>query len=124
MPLSYKDIFAVVSTIDDCLMLDEEGSTQIEAEADTQENIYQLVFSRKLQAGKLEITIDEELGSCRYILCHQNTAASTMAPSGGFKAIEFDMESETITSNDELRSAIREIVRLDRYNAKQKSHAI
>ena len=61
MTLAYKDIFAIVSTLDDCLMMDEDGSSEIKVSDSC------LVISRELQRGALRIVFDEgSTGTCCY----------------------------------------------------------
>jgi C-terminal processing protease CtpA/Prc len=108
MSLTYQDVCAVVSTIDDCLMLAEEESTQVEMDDDV------MRFSRKLKCGELVVTIDgSSTGEVQYIHQRKNTASSTMA------AVQTKTTEISIQENSQLISAIREIVKLDMYNAKQ-----
>jgi hypothetical protein len=118
MALSYNDIFALVSMIDDCTMLAEEGSCQVET---LSASGHTLCFSRRLHCGELRITVDDGcMGTCEYITYRKNSSSSTMAPNTAISATQFKTDSEKIDSSDSrLRSAIREIIKLDVVTARK-----
>lgn len=118
MALSYNDIFALVSIIDDCTILAEEGSCQVEIVSG---GGHPLCFSRRLHCGELRVTVDDGcMGTCEYIAYRQNSSSSTMAPNTSIAATQFKTDSEKIDSSDgRLRSAIREIIKLDVANARK-----
>ena len=118
MALSYNDIFALVSMIDDCTILANEGSCQVEIGSGTG---HPLCFSRRLNCGELKITVDDGcMGTCEYIAYRKNSSSSTMAPNTSNSATQFKTDSEKIDSSDgRLRSAIREILKTDVVNARK-----
>jgi hypothetical protein len=118
MALSYNDIFALVSMIDDCTILANEGSCQVEIGSGTG---HPLCFSRRLNCGELKITVDDGcMGTCEYIAYRKNSSSSTMAPNTSISATQFKTDSEKIDSSDgRLRSAIREILKTDVVNARK-----
>ena len=117
MALSYSDIFTLVSMIDDCTILAEEGSCQVEIVSGSG---HPLCFSRRLHCGELRITVDDGcMGTCEYITYRKNSS-STMAPNTAISTTQFKTDSEKIDSSDSrLRSAIREIIKLDVVTARK-----
>ena len=118
MALSYNDIFALVSMIDDCTISVEEGSCQVEIVSGSG---HPLCFSRRLQCGELRITVDDGcMGTCEYISYRKNSSSSTMAPNSATGTTQFKTDSEKIDSSDgRLRSAIREIIKSDVASARK-----
>jgi hypothetical protein len=120
MATSFEKIVDLVSTIDDCLMLDENGACTIEVISKKDGKI---CLSRTLQCGDLYIIVgNDEQGSCGYIgrtSSHKNTASSTRAPQGGIAALEFNTNFPFADIVDDLKSKIRDIIKWDMRNARE-----
>ncbi|WP_310422853.1 hypothetical protein [Chamaesiphon sp. VAR_48_metabat_135_sub] len=118
MALSYNHIFALVSMIDDCTILAEEGSCQVEIVSGSG---HPLCFSRRLHCRELKIPVDDGcMGTCEYIAYRKNSSSSTMAPNSATATTQFKTDSEKIDSSDgRLRSTIREIIKSDVASARK-----
>jgi hypothetical protein len=114
MTLSYNDIFALVNTIDDCTVLEEEGSCQVAVLSALDRT---LCFSRQLYCGELKVTVDNEgTGICEYIAYRRTYTNHTLT----IPATRFSTDDEKLDSrNSRLRSTIGEIVKLDVANVRK-----
>jgi hypothetical protein len=114
MALTYSDIFALVNTIDNCTVLENEGSCQVEILSDSG---HTLCFSRQLYCGELRVTIDDGcIGTCEYIAHRKNLTGDTQT----IPATRFRTDNEQIDRSDsKLRSTIGEIVKIDVANVRK-----
>ncbi len=120
MQVPHDNIVTLVSTIDDCFMLEDKDSTcKIEVISRKERK---LRLTRELKCGQLFIVVgNDEKGQCGYIdrCAHKNTASSTMAQTETVSELEFDASMLSGDTIDEVKSKLREVIKFDMHNARK-----